>query len=325
MNKSPSDFLTSEPSYISEPSFMEDVCFIEETPILDNFEVNENNGLSDIEKWETIDTWLKKLYKDKPVPLFERNPATANALHRIALLNQQQDTISEIILQQQKIHALEYRTEALRIKDILDTVGISKENLSKNGALALKSLSSLATIFGLKDIERSSYLSAIAQLTIDSYETERQIYEVSRIIESLKINTQEAKLKEEKLIILLTNLRKKWDLHEKQKLKEWEANNDLVNKKAIEYNQKLIRLEKQYSSMNIEKEGLNFQKLKQREEKVGVLEQQIKTKTKKLKTYRVLPPDIMMAQLKLDEAKQTLNKLLEDRNELFIKMAENFH
>ncbi|CAG8482605.1 2583_t:CDS:2 [Diversispora eburnea] len=281
----PSDFLISESSYISEPSFMEDVCFMEETPMLDNFEVNENNGLSDIEKWETvhIDTWLKKLYKDKPVPLFERNPATANALHKISLLNQQQDAISEIILQQQKIHALEYRTEALRIKDILDTIGISKENLSKNGALALKSLSSLATIFGLKDVERSSYLSAIAQLTIDSYETERQRYEVSRIIESLKINTQEAKLKEEKLIILLTNLRKKWDLHEKQKIKEWEANNDLVSKKAIEYNQKLIRLEKQYSSMNIEKEGLNFRKLKQREEK-----------------------DIMMAQLKLDEAKQTL-------------------
>lgn len=42
--------------------------------------------------------------------------------------------------------------------------------------------------------------------------------------------------------------------------------------------------------MNIEKGGLNYQKLKQKEEKVQVLEQEVKTKTKKLKTYRILPP-----------------------------------
>lgn len=47
------------------------------------------------------------------MPLFERNPATANALHKIALLNQQQDAITEILLQQQKVHALEYRTEGI--------------------------------------------------------------------------------------------------------------------------------------------------------------------------------------------------------------------
>lgn len=42
---------------------------------------------------------------------------------------------------------------------------------------------------------------------------------------------------------LLTNLRKNWDLHEKQKVKEWEANNDLLRKKITEYKQKLIRME----------------------------------------------------------------------------------
>ncbi|CAG8555624.1 1189_t:CDS:10 [Acaulospora colombiana] len=237
----------------------EDASFIEEETLLsDDF---EETSLPDTEKWEMIDAWLRKLYKDKPVPLFERNSSTVKALYKMALFNQQQDAMAEIILQQQRIHASEYRAEASRIKDILDTIGICKDNLPKNGVLALRSLASLATILDLGDVERSR---------------------------------------------LLLNLRERWNSKEKKTLGEWEASANLLGFKAKEYHQKLTRLERQYSSLNVEGGGLRYQSLKQKEEDVRALEKQVKIEAKKLQTYKVLPPDITLAQYKLDEARQTL-------------------
>ncbi|CAG8828430.1 13954_t:CDS:2, partial [Racocetra persica] len=175
---------------------------------------------------------------------------------------------SEIILKQEKIHASEYRAEseylvaqfiiivlliysfsgcyiARRIKNILNAFGISKDDFSKNGVQSIKILATLATILELRDVERSR---------------------------------------------ILTNLRRNWDTKEDQKLREWKHNTTLLDQKAKEYQLKLSRLERQYDAMNIEGGGLRFQDLKNKEEQVDALEHLVKDKAKKLKTYQVLPP-----------------------------------
>ncbi|CAG8574348.1 11289_t:CDS:2, partial [Dentiscutata heterogama] len=153
------------------------------------------------------------------------------------------DALAEIILKQEKIHASEYRAETSRIKNILHAFGISKDDFSKNGVQSVKILATLATILELRDIERSSFLSAIAQLSIDSSHIERQNRDISRTINSLETSTQEAKLRHHKLREILTNLRRNWDTKEDQKLKEWKRNTTLLDQKAKEYQLKLSRLE----------------------------------------------------------------------------------
>ncbi|CAG8684696.1 8962_t:CDS:2, partial [Cetraspora pellucida] len=213
---------------------------------------------------------------------------------------------SEIILKQEKIHASEYRAETRRIKNILHAFGISKDDFSKNGVHSVKILATLATILELRDVERSSFFSALAQLNIDSSHIERQNRDISYTINSLEISTREAKLRYDKLREILTNLRRNWDTKEDQKLREWKHNTTLLDQKSKEYQLRLSRLERQYDAMNIEGGGLRFQDLKNKEEQVEVLEQLVKDKTKKLKAYQVLPPDITLAKLQLDEAQNKL-------------------
>ena len=137
----PSEFLKeSTPHYVSEESYItspEAFNFCEDTCLFnDSFSENENS-VSDVEKWNfvrvfffyfslklfqtritllsfiiiQIDSWLKNHFKDKRIPLFERNPAVASALYEMALFNKQQDAMIEIIIKRQNIQVMEYRAE----------------------------------------------------------------------------------------------------------------------------------------------------------------------------------------------------------------------
>ncbi|RIA92550.1 hypothetical protein C1645_820571 [Glomus cerebriforme] len=271
----------------------------------ESFDENENN-VSEAEKWKFIDSWLKSHFKDERIPLFEKNSAIASALYEMALFNKQQDAMTEIIIKRQKIQTMEYRTEAKRIKNILDTVGLSKEDLSKNGVHSLKTLTSLATILGLADTERSSYLSALAQLNLDILRVERKNNAIDRSIKSMEIQIQEAKSKNEKLNKLLYNLRERWDSKEEEGLRLWKRNMHLLSQKGKEYQDRIIKLERKYDELNVEKGGLRFKELKEKEDHVNALKQEVGMKEAKLKTYQIMPADIILAKLKMDEAKQKL-------------------
>ncbi|PKY24961.1 hypothetical protein RhiirB3_413596 [Rhizophagus irregularis] len=242
----------------------------------------------------------------------------------MALFNKQQDTMTEIIIKRQKIQAMEYRSEAKRIKDILETMRLSKDDLSKNGVHSLKTLTSLAIILGLANTEQSSYLSALAQLNLDILRAERNNNAIVGIIESMETRIQKAKSKNEKLDKLLYNLRKSWDSKEEEELRKWEKNMDLLLQKGKEYQDRIMKLERKYNELNVEEGGLRFKVLKKKEDYINYLEQEIGTKKAKLKTYQIMPPDIILSKLKTDEAKQKLDELKELHTELIYKMADNF-
>ncbi|GBC03606.1 hypothetical protein RclHR1_05200017 [Rhizophagus clarus] len=297
----PSVFLKpSTSSYMPEESYFTSIIPEESyyTHLLnDSFDENENNN---------IDSWLEGHFKDKCIPLFERNSAVASALYDMALFNKQQDNMTEIIIKRQKIQTIEYRSEAKRIKDILETARLSKEDLPKNGVHSLKTLSSLAIILGLANTEQSSFLSALAQLNLDILRVERNNNAIVGIIESMETRIQKAKSENEKLDKLLYNLRKSWDSKEEEELRKWKKNMDLLSQKGKEYGDRIIKLERKYNELNVEEGGLRFKALKEKEDYINSLGHEIGTKTAKLKTYKIMPADIVLAKLKTDEAKQKL-------------------
>ncbi|CAI2185808.1 3043_t:CDS:2 [Funneliformis geosporum] len=275
--------------------------------VYDSFDENESN-----EKWEFIDSWLKSHFKDKSIPLFERNREVASALYELALFNKQQDAMTEIIINRQKIQTVEYRAEAKRIKDILDIVELSKVDLSKNGTQALKTLSSLATVL------------ALAQLNLNTLRVERKNNVILRSTESMETQIQTAKLRNEKLNTLLSNLRCRWNSKGQQKLQEWKKNTLLLSEKGKEYQSRLSILERKYNDMNVKEGGLRFKDLKEKENNVNALDHEIRSKTSKLKIYKIMPPNMTLAKLQLDEAKLKLDELKETRDELIYNMAGNF-
>ncbi|CAG8529508.1 13905_t:CDS:2 [Ambispora leptoticha] len=277
----PRDSLTSQgdSSYAGDDTFLTDSCD------------EGDKDITEQDKWNLIDEWIKKFYKNKLIPPFERNSATASALYELALFNIKQDAMAEITLKNLKVHAMEYSDEAKRIKNILDTMGVSKEKLSKNGSAALSTLSSLAISLGLSDVENSSYIRALAQLNIDTARAERKHKDAMSAASVLETRIQEANIRITKLSRLLSNLRNNWDSMEGQKLREWKQNTKTLTQKGYEYQERLSSLEAC---------GLRLEKLKQQEEH-----------------------DIKLATLKLHEAKEKLNDLKINREELLTNMAEN--
>ncbi|KAG9300982.1 hypothetical protein G9A89_018934 [Geosiphon pyriformis] len=319
-------FQTSEPTYVTKdsPNSQEGSSLMGDDPfLLDSWEESENDIISEEEKWKMEHGWLKKFYKNQPIPLFERNTATASALHQLALLNMQQDAMAKILLENQKIHALEYRAESERIKKNLNAIGIKKEDLSKNSQTALRTLATLGVTLGLGDVERSSYLGALAKLNIDLSRAERRHAIANETASIIENRTREAKIQNEKIRRVLSNSRRNWDLIEEQKLREWKKNTTLLTQKGREYQDRLTRLETQYSSMNIEDSGVRLDKLKQKEDYVTATEEEVRIKNRKLRTYQNMPPDITLATFQLHEAKERLAELEIKRQELLSNIAEN--
>ncbi|CAG8523352.1 12232_t:CDS:2 [Ambispora gerdemannii] len=318
-------FRPSEPSFLPRDSLTSqgDSSYAgDDTFLTDSWDEGDKD-ITEQDKWNLIDEWLKKFYKNKLIPPFERNSATASALYELAVFNIKQDAMAEITLKNLKVHAMEYSAEAKRINDILETMSVPKEELSKNGSVALNTLSSLAITLGLGDVESSSFIQALAQLNINTARAERKHKNATRAASALETRIKEANIQKIKLSRLLSNLRDNWDSMEEQKLREWRKNTDTLTQKGCEYQDRLSRLEKQYTSMNIEEGGLRLEKLKQQQERVIAMEKEVKIKSQKLRNYQDMPPDIKLATLKLHEAKEKLNELKINREELLSNMAEN--
>ncbi|CAG8564933.1 10584_t:CDS:2 [Paraglomus brasilianum] len=293
-----------------------DDTYLDAANYLHNTVYENQANIPEHEKWQIIDQWLNDLYKDTPLPLFERNPDTAAALYEMALFNKEQDAAAELVRENRTMHRIEYVEEDKRLQEILKVIGISKNDLSKNGECAIRTLSSLAITLGLGDVEQSSYFRALAQLNIDSERTQRSRNMTKRTIEEFENQIQEASLRLERLN---TN---KWDFVEEQKLKEWKKNSCLLTRKSCEYGNRLLHLQKQYESMGVEEGGLRIENLKQIEKNVEALGELLETKRQKLQIYQEMPPDLQMAQLKLDHAREALVELRETEAELAEAIAE---
>ncbi|CAG8505872.1 7678_t:CDS:2 [Paraglomus occultum] len=299
-----------------------DDTYLDDANYLHNTVYENQANIPEHEKWQIIDQWLDNLYKDTPLPLFERNPDTAAALYEIALFNKEQDAAAKLVKENRIMHRIEYVEEDKRLQEILRVIGISKNDLSKNGECAIRTLSSLAITLGLGDVEQSSYFRALAQLNIESERTQRSRNMTKHTIEEFENQIQEASLRLERLNMLTSSLRSKWDFVEEQKLKEWKKNSSLLTRKSCEYGNRLLHLEKQYELIGVEEGGLRVENLKQMEKNVEALGELLETKQQKLQIYQEMPPDLQMAQLKLDHARETLAELRETEAELAEAIAE---
>jgi hypothetical protein len=56
----------------------------------------------------------------------------------------------------------------------------------------------------------------------------------------------------------------------------------------------IYKLKRKHNELNVEEGGLRFKVLKEKEDYVNSLEQEIRTKTAKLKTYQIMPPVIIV-------------------------------
>merc|ERR1712176_1569806 len=96
------------------------------------------------QKHREVHSWLIDLFGDSDVPNFEVNKSSVSHLHKLLEHNREMNRIGLLTLDDLKQKTEEYKLEAGRLHEILESVGMPAYVLSNAGKASLKNLSDLA-------------------------------------------------------------------------------------------------------------------------------------------------------------------------------------
>lgn len=101
-------------------------------------------------------------------PEMELTPRGVAHLHAVAALSQSRSRAAAIVAADLRVKAGEYRAQAARIREILDRVGLARDNLSPAAAASAQVVASLANLLNIRDTElsRSRFLGLGFQILL---------------------------------------------------------------------------------------------------------------------------------------------------------------
>ncbi|KAJ1645808.1 hypothetical protein LPJ64_002650 [Coemansia asiatica] len=264
--------------------------------------------IEEIVDWLQLDEWVKTLYTpDTPPVISHKTEDVQKQLSQLYHLDRCIQGARSIVQRIQTEATAEYQGLADQIANILDAadISLSASTLPKPTQHALAELSKLASNLELPNMRPESFERAIARNTIDGFRRQKQLDLLQSKTEDIWRKTEESRERQKKLMALLER-RKQAGVVEQQKAREWMRNARVIAHKTEEYEQRLAELGRQ---RNEKKEQHEYADLKQLDEKVNALNKDVSDKRMALEGYNALPPDISLAYLKLEEAKQALDQL----------------
>ncbi|KAG6383206.1 hypothetical protein SASPL_157043 [Salvia splendens] len=122
-----------------------------------------NTGF-DANRIAEVKAWLVSQFDavGKDVPDFEYTPRSIAHLHSIATLSQAKTQAATIVANDFHQKAAEYRSQAARIREILEHVGLVQESLPSNVVSCSQVLASVANLLNIRDTELNQSLRKTA-------------------------------------------------------------------------------------------------------------------------------------------------------------------
>ena len=270
-------------------------------------------ALSDLRSWAHINSFLTPLFHPNPIPTFEKNEATLNALLALAShsedLTEQHDLLANV--KAEALHELHESAENDPDAQILDAI---EESLTHEGHEALDALAALSTVFGSLSSDPDDMAVSIVKLTRSEFETEQQIQHVDALHKHLEAEQVRllAQLEDLKAIELQIPPRLV------QQTSEWTRGTKQLSVKLREYKERVIRLEKATGG----KPDLGIPEMKVEERAMMVEEERIQGLEDRVKAFRGLPADKELALLEVERARRELADLTRRRDSLFEALVE---
>lgn len=272
-------------------------------------------GVFDAQQLADVKAWLRGAFEavGKEVPEFEYTPRTVAHLHNLAVLSQHRTQSATIVAADLRQRAAEFRSQAARIRETLECIGLSQENLSQSGVMSANTLANVANLLDLKDTESTSYLMAIAELSLKKTELEETRSKAQRESKMLLDYTRKA-------IARLTYLKRALgQLEEEVALREgpmmqWNTNLKMMASKERQYLQQLANYKSLLRRLGYTREishGVLMAMVEHRHE----LEAKTKPILDTLRSYQDLPPDKALAGLAIEDKRreyEAAEKYLED-------------
>ncbi|KAG8372073.1 hypothetical protein BUALT_Bualt12G0028600 [Buddleja alternifolia] len=284
---------------------------------LTSAETSKSSGSSgfDANRIAEVKAWLVSQFDaaGKDVPDFEYTPRSIAHLHNVATLSQSKTQAATIVANDFRQKAAEYRSQAARIKEILEHVGLVQESLPSNVVSSAQVLASVANLLNIRDTELSSFLVAMADLSLRKTAVEEKRAKVQQDSKELLDYTRKA-------IARLTYLKRTLGQLEddiapcEAQMEHWKTNLTIMDSKERQYLQQYSNYKAMLNRVGYSPEishGVLVEMAEHRKD----LEKKTKPILDTLRSYQDLPPDKALAALAIEDKKRqyaAAEKYLED-------------
>nr|XP_043621406.1 AUGMIN subunit 1 [Erigeron canadensis] len=247
------------------------------------------------------------------VPEFEYTPRSISHLHNLATVSQAKTQAASIIANDFRLKASEYRSQAVRIREILENVGLAQEGLPASVVSASQVLANVANLLNIRDTELSSFLVAMGDVSLRKTEVEDKRAKVQKESKILLDYTRKAIARLTYLKRTLAQLEDDVAPCESQ-MDAWKTNLSIMTSKERQYLQQYSNYKAMLTRVGYTPEishGMLVEMAEHRKD----LDKKTKPILDTLRSYQDLPPDKALAALAIEDKKRQYNaaeKYLED-------------
>ncbi|RAL51887.1 hypothetical protein DM860_010605 [Cuscuta australis] len=251
-----------------------------------------------------VKSWLTSQFDavGKDVPHFEYTARSVAHLHRIATVSQAKNQAAAVVAKDFRQKAAEYRSQAARIREILENIGLGQESLTPNVVSSAQVLASTSNLLNIRDTELSSFLVAIADLSLRKTAVEEKRVKVQNESKVLLDYTRKAISRLTYLKRTLAQLEDDISPCEAQ-MEYWKTNLTILESKERQYFQQYSNYKAMLNRVGYTPEvshGVLVEMAEHRKD----LENKTKPILDTLRSYQDLPPDKALAALAIEEKKR---------------------
>ncbi|KAH6819346.1 HAUS augmin-like complex subunit [Perilla frutescens var. frutescens] len=273
-----------------------------------------NTGF-DANRIAEVKSWLVSQFDavGKDVPDFEYTPRSIAHLHNVATLSQAKTQAATIVANDFRQKAAEYRSQASRIREILEHVGLVQDSLPSNVVSSSQVLASVANLLNIRDTELSSFLVAMADQSLRKTAVEEKRAKVQQESKELLDYTRKAIARLTYLKRTLAQLEDDIPPCEAQ-MEHWKTNLAIMESKERQYLQQYSNYKAMLNRVGYSPDishGVLVEMAEHRKD----LEKKTKPILETLRSYQDLPPDKALAALAIEDKKRqyaAAEKYLED-------------
>ncbi|RRT73839.1 hypothetical protein B296_00005389 [Ensete ventricosum] len=147
---------------------------LDASPTSDPAAKNGAGAATDASRIAEVKAWLASQFEaaGRDVPAFEYTPRNVAHLHSLASLSQARSRAASIVAADLRLKASEYRAEAARIREVLERVGLAREQLSPGAIGSAQVVAGVANLLNIRDTEMSSFVVAMGDLSLRKADVE---------------------------------------------------------------------------------------------------------------------------------------------------------
>ncbi|XP_017631283.1 AUGMIN subunit 1 [Gossypium arboreum] len=272
-------------------------------------------GGSNAARIAEVKAWLAAQFDaaGKEVPDFEYTPRSIAHLYNLATVSQAKTQAANIVANDFRQKAAEYRSQAARIREILENVGLAQESLPSNVVASAQVLANVANLLNIRDTELSSFLVAMGDISLRKTGVDEKRAKVHKESKTLLEYTRKA-------IARLTYLKRTLAQLEDDvapcdaQMENWKTNLGVMASKERQYKQQYNNYKALLNRVGYTPE-INHGVLVEMAEHRKDLEKKTKPILDTLRSYQDLPPDKALAALAIEDKKRqyaAAEKYLED-------------